>query len=414
MLLELNIKNYKSFKDRASLDMTAAEDVHEHESFVFDRGNTRVLPVAAVYGANASGKSNFFAAVSAMKNEIIGFYKPDTVHQDIKGFIFNKELVEKPSEFEISVLIEDTEYRYGFSRDQNKIFDEWLFEKKYLSNDRLDMMTEENCVYYRNCKEGSLRSEISDITEVEEFEYVNSMISEKELIITSLGKREKSKYKNIFEWFNNKAYVFDYSNADTELATKKLSTDVLKVNSEFLEKFKFIMNMFDDSIKGINIKEELDRNLNKVNRVYTEHKLDDGTNIELPLESESAGTQKLYSILTLILGSFQFGGTMFLDEFDAKLHPLIIRYIINMYHDKSINNGGQLIIASHNIVCLDRRDLRRDEIWFVEKNDQRSELYSLYDFNIEDNEESAEMDFGKSYIMGRFGAVPFKEEINGQ
>ena len=156
MLLELNIKNYKSFKDRASLDMTAAEDVHEHESFVFDRGNTRVLPVAAVYGANASGKSNFFAAVSAMRNEVMGYFKPDIVHQNIKGFVFNTESANEPTEFEISILLGSTEYRYGFSRDQNKIFDEWLFEK-----DSLNLKAEEKCVYYRNCEDNSLRCEIS-------------------------------------------------------------------------------------------------------------------------------------------------------------------------------------------------------------------------------------------------------------
>ena len=409
MLLELNIKNYKSFKDRASLDMTAAEDVHEHESFVFDRGNTRVLPVAAVYGANASGKSNFFAAVSAMRNEVMGYFKPDIVHQNIKGFVFNTESANEPTEFEISILLGSTEYRYGFSRDQNKIFDEWLFEK-----DSLNLKAEEKCVYYRNCEDNSLRCEISNKSETDEIQYVNSMISGRELIITSLGKREKSKYIEVFNWFSIGMFAIDYSDETDENVSKNTITKMLKENQYFLEDLKNIIRMFDNSIINIKIKTELDHNLNEINRVYTEHKLDDGSKIKLPLESESAGTQKLYSLLTLILTSLKCGTVMFIDEFDAKLHPLIIRYIINMYHDKSINNGGQLIIASHNIVCLDRRDLRRDEIWFVEKNDQRSELYSLYDFNIEDNEESAEMDFGKSYIMGRFGAVPFKEEINGQ
>lgn len=410
MLLELNIKNYKSFKDRASLDMTAAEDVHEHESFVFSMGGyIKALPVAAVYGANASGKSNFFAAVNAMRSEIMGYFKPDIVHQNIKGFVFNKESANEPTEFEVSILLGNTEYRYGFSRDQNKIFDEWLFEK-----DSLNIKAEEKCVYYRNCVDRSLRSEISNESEIDEIEYVNSMISERELVITSLGKREKSKYTEVFNWFSMGIFAIDYSDETYENVSKNTITKMLKENQYFLENLKNIIRMFDNSIRNIKIKTELDHNLNEINRVYTEHKLDDGSKIKLPLESESAGTQKLYSLLTLILTSLKRGTAMFIDEFDAKLHPLIIRYIINMYHDKSINNGGQLIIASHNIVCLDRRDLRRDEIWFVEKNDQRSELYSLYDFKTEDSEQASDLDFGKSYIMGRFGAVPFKEEANGQ
>ncbi len=410
MLLELNIKNYKSFKDRASLDMTAAEDVHEHGSFVFSmRGDVKVLSVAAVYGANASGKSNFFAAVNAMRNEVLGFYKSDTVHRNIKGFVFNTESAKEPTEFEVSILLGDTEYRYGFSRDQNKIFDEWLFER-----DNLNLKAEEKCVYYRNCEDNILHSEIDNESEKDEIEYVNSMISEKELILTSLGKREKSKYAEVFNWFKIGMSVIDYSDESGEIGTKDAITDLLKANHYLLDKLKEVIILFDKSIKNIKIEEELDHNLNEINRVYTEHELEGGSKIKLPLESESAGTQKLYTLITWILTSLELGVAMFIDEFDAKLHPLIIRYIINMYHDRSINNGGQLIIASHNIVCLDRRDLRRDEIWFVEKNDQKSELYSLYDFKTEDSEQASDLDFGKSYIMGRFGAVPFKEETNGQ
>ena len=110
----------------------------------------------------------------------------------------------------------------------------------------------------------------------------------------------------------------------------------------------------------------------------------------------------------VLLISLKYGRPCIIDELDSKLHPLLLRYIIKMFSDKSINGGGQLIFSSHNLVCLDSRDLRRDEIWFVEKNNQKSTIFSLYDFK--DETIRKDLDFGKHYLNGRFGAVPFNDE----
>jgi len=107
------------------------------------------------------------------------------------------------------------------------------------------------------------------------------------------------------------------------------------------------------------------------------------------------------------------GGTvMFVDELDSKLHPLVIRKIIQMFSDRNKNKGkGQIIFSSHNLVSLDSSDLRRDEIWFVEKHEQKSVLYSLYDFkDYNQNSVRADLSFGKHYLAGRFGAIPFQAE----
>ena len=99
------------------------------------------------------------------------------------------------------------------------------------------------------------------------------------------------------------------------------------------------------------------------------------------------------------------GKPIFVDELDSKLHPLLLRYIVRQFHDKNVNkNGGQLIFSSHNIICLNSKDLRRDEIWFVEKENQESKLYSLYDFR--DSGARNDLEFGKNYLSGRFGAIP--------
>ena len=110
-----------------------------------------------------------------------------------------------------------------------------------------------------------------------------------------------------------------------------------------------------------------------------------------------------------LLYALLYGGTLFIDELDSKLHPLLLRYIVKLFKNKDINKtGGQLIFSSHNLICLDSSDLRRDEIWFIEKQNQKSTMFSLYDFKEESIRK--DLDFGKHYLSGRFGAIPFNEE----
>ena len=142
---------------------------------------------------------------------------------------------------------------------------------------------------------------------------------------------------------------------------------------------------------------------------YSLHKDDESTISPVPFSIESCGTKKMFFLSMHLISSLHFGRPLFIDELDSKLHPLLLRYIVKMYHDKIDNkSGGQLIFSSHNLICLDSSDLRRDEIWFVEKIDQKSTMFSLYDFKEETIRK--DLDFGKHYLNGRFGAVPFNDE----
>lgn len=403
MLLQFKVKNYKSFAEEAVLDMTATS-IREHTSSLLDVNGNKVLPVAALYGANASGKSNFLKAFDIMKCEVMGRENKETQHAQISGYYYDQELRKEPTEFEVCIVVEGVEYRYGFARDKEKIYEEWLFERKFAKGTR----AKEKCVYYRT--NNKIVSEVRAQKEKKEIEFVNSMLGEGELIITALGKRKKSRYKQVYMWFVQVTFSVFLGDDKEEKVLKEVVAEILFKYEGTLEKIKDGIQLVDPDIIDIKIKKEQNAYMEETYNIYSYHTSESGELIETAFSNESDGTKKLFFLLYLLVITVDLGKTLFVDELDAKLHPLILRYIVRMFTTPEKNTGkGQLIFSSHNLICLDSADLRRDEIWFVEKNRQKSTLFSLYDFKDEDSSVRADMNFGKNYLSGRFGAIPFQE-----
>ena len=263
-------------------------------------------------------------------------------------------------------------------------------------------------IFCVSAKTGEGMTELEN--KIEELFNLKNLDSENELIITNIGKREKCKYDFVYKWFNENSLLIDFSlfNESQGYRDQEL-LELLYENNDDLSKVEKIISLVDPSIVGLNIKKELDYKMNDYFVIYSKHKKSDSSIIEIPFSAESCGTKKMLSLALNFSYSLENGGTLFIDELDSKLHPLLLRYIVQMYTDKSKNKGGgQLIFSSHNLICLDSSDLRRDEIWFVEKNNQKSTMFSLYDFKEETIRK--DLDFGKHYLNGRFGAVPFDDE----
>lgn len=402
MLLQFKVKNFMSFADEAVLDM-AATSIKEHSDSLLEVNGNKILPIAAIFGANASGKSNFINAFNAMAYDVNETVEKGKKHDWIKPYIFDNSLNQKPSEFQIRINIKDIELRYGFSRTQDKVFEEWLFERKFAKNSK----AQEKCVFFRL---GNKLKMITSSVEKKEIEFVNSMLIDSDLLISGIGKRKKIKYSVIYDWFKNIPLKTDNSSDVEEFYLKNIIAGFLYDNDQMKIKVESFLQEFDNSIKGFKITKEKDKNLNDIYKIETCHFCDNGDEKFIPFESESSGTQKLFNLGFIISNTLTNGKVIWVDEFDTKLHPLVLRYIIKQFRDKNTNTGkGQIIFTSHNIVVLDSSDLRRDEIWFVEKNNQKSSLYSLYDFKEDETTIRSDLDFGKHYLSGRFGAIPFQE-----
>ena len=407
MLRKFKFSNYRCYADEVVFDLTAMP-LKEHKETLIETNGVGILPVAAFYGANASGKSTFFMAMDRMSSIIVDRYIAANRNDDIKSrmftspFMFDKALEEKETLFEATIIIDTYEYRYGFTCDKQTILSEYLFKRKVSKN-----KTAEKKIYIRNGK----ALEYGDINKKQrnEVEYCFSMSSEKSLLLTDIGMREKDpELTAVFEWFlDNGASLPMASSAFSEssLCESFVGNMIHKRESNFCEQYKKFINEIDPSISNVISVEETNSDGNKYYIARTVHEYNGGS-FHVRLSAESEGTRKIMIFSLFLLDALECGVCLFLDELDAKMHPLILRRIISMFTDKKTNpNGAQLIFSAHNLVNFNSEDLRRDEIWIVEKTNQKSRIFSLG--SCEEGKVRSDLNFSKCYLDGRFGGVPF-------
>ena len=413
MLLKFSFKNFKSFRNEVTLDLTATK-ITEHSDRNFEVGNVKVLPVACIIGANASGKSNVMEAFSFMCGYIIdslnfagGQVNPDVQNKFLKPvlFLFDSKSRNDGTKFEIYFSMNDDEsekiYQYGFVFKENIIEEEWLNYKSKTS--REDFKT----IFYRGKDE-------NDFSGLEKDKIKNIEVSiQKETLILTLGaKLNESLLLRIYKWVFKNASL-DFGNVAAEILINQTMGVIKNTFNDAVRKdIVEYLSSFDNAIKNIDMKEvEINQiTKQKLLEITFSHKLNDKDEyVELPYQIESSGTQKMLALYPFLKKIFENGGVIFIDELNSKLHPLLLRTIIQMFLNKNINkNKAQLVFTSHDVWQLKSDILRRDEIWFTEKNDEGvSNLYSLSDFVGEDGEKiRKDEDFQKNYLMGKYGAIP--------
>jgi len=408
MLIEFSVGNYKSFKSPVRLSMVAAKlksknkALDESNIFEYTR-SVNMLKTAAIYGANASGKSNFVKAISFMRSFVINSSKESQAAEDIDvdNFRLSTETENMPSFFEIIFSFENIRYRYGFELDNKQIHSEWLFRAKQRE---MNLFLRENGKITHNSafKEGiGLEDKTRD----------NALF----LSVCAQFNGEIS--TNILRWFGNLGIISGIDDLSYRPTTyQKLDS------SYFKRKILSFINEFDLGISDFFVKLE-DHIFNKLPSelfkffpsfelavIHTTHKKYDQNNnyigdeiFELDKE-ESDGTRKAFFFAGPLLDTLENGTILIVDELDARFHPMITCSIIQLFHDKSTNpHNAQLIFATHDTNLLDNQFFRRDQIWFAEKNRfGATDLYSLADFKVR-NDSS----FKKDYISGKYGAIPF-------
>jgi len=395
MLIQFNFKNFKSFKDDTSLDMTATS-ITEHPYNLISSGDEKYIKTAAIYGANASGKSSILEAFKFMQNCIIFSFNRTATTTDIpiKRFAFDSESMKENAEFEVFFKYKNNEYQYGFSLDNKKIFEEWFYLKKENSKNKYINLFERS--------EGKIRCNSKLLKGSENF---IPMVEDKTLFLSIISNAKIPYAKDIFEWFL--APVLDYGDIHFE-------SNLTKRNSPFIENEKYqkelveFLNSIDINIKGIIV--EKPKNDNDKTQIYTKYLMKDKkAYYNMPLSEESSGTQKMFVLFNYLRGSLNKGLPIFIDQLDAKLHPLLLRYILTMFHNENINkNGAQLIYVTHDNYTLTKDIFRRDQIWFVEKDsDSVSHLYSLAEYKSEDDKKvRKDATYNKDYLLGKYGSVP--------
>lgn len=400
MLCQFTVKNYKSICDEVTLDMQAAAITEHNDKVIEGADGELFLPVSAIYGPNGGGKSNVLEAIHTLDSKVLRplcatcdksdcDYKARKI--PVEPFAFTAESRNMPTEFEIFFRSETAEYRYILHIQEEIVI--------YESLDRVKMDTGRRSALLVRDREGI---ELKGI--FAKFK-ISEDLSDTLPLLSYLGITYKKNeiIKDVLDWFEDSIDFLNYGNPYQEIKTAIAKSEDIKTLV-----LKMIQEM-DLDIEDFRIEEKDENHI----EIYTKHVVD-GHSIELTLPEESSGTRKLFGLLPYIAHSLVCGTTLVIDELDAKIHPLLLQHIIEMFTDMTINqHGAQLIFTSHDLSTMNNHVFRRDEIWFVAKGkSQNSKLYSLVEFK-DENGTSIRKDakFDKQYLEGKYGADPYLRRI---
>ena len=426
MLIGFSVGNYRSFKDVVTLSMVAAEDACGNDEL--DKNNVfkvnqqfSLLKSAAIYGANASGKSNLILAFNFVRWFVMNSAKLQITDKiDVEDFRLSTETVDKPSFFEIVFQLKNKTYRYGFEVTQKRVVSEWLFCTPRSRETKIFNRQGDKIEYSKNIEQGnilrgltkkntlflSLAAQFNNSLAVEIVSWFSHLgvVSYLDMeLLKAITLENLSNRQDLIDDVTKLIKKLDLSIDNLEIESRKISSDSLL--QDLPDVVRNIISHSSGEIKSATIKTTI--------RTYHPKYDSTGKMIELEIfdmdKHESDGTKKILALSAPILDTLQRGEVLVIDELDARLHPLMTRSIIELFNSQKTNpKNAQLIFTTHDINLLSHKFLRRDQIWFTEKNHQgATDLYSLVEFaDINNNT------FEKDYIQGRYGAIPFIGDLS--
>lgn len=393
MLIQFSVENYLSIKDKVVLSLLASKDT-EHSEHLIIGGNKNYLKSSVIYGANASGKSNVLNAFWFMVNYVLTSHNQQ-VHKSIDRtpFKFDRETPALPSSFEVIFTANGIRYAYGFSVTDKAVTDEYLY---YYPNGRQALIFE--------------RKDTTDFrftVDVDEQNTLKERTSANKLYLSVASNWSYSKVIPVLEWFASCQIITKHSVADAYgLEAEQLKDD------DYRRVIASMLRVADLGIQALQIR-DTDPLSTLLNDVFTNieavHTVQDTAgnafSYTLNMTEESDGTNSYFKLIGIVKKALDQGTLLVADEMDAHLHPLLTKHLVSLFNSAEFNpNGAQLVFTSHNTNLLDLDVLRRDQIWFTEKDEQTAatDLFSLYDFSIR---KDAKVE--KGYLIGRYGAIPF-------
>lgn len=412
MFISFTAKNFRSIKGKIVLDLQSTNDTVMKESAVFESKNVSLLKSTAIYGPNASGKSNIMKAFVAFKDMVVNSFLLANTTKPLPNQFFElcPGTENKPSFFEFKFLIDNEIYIYGFEIDKQKICKEWLKQekgKKTLFN-RVEQTIETNKNYF---KEGTA--------------VLKKQTVERALFLSVLSNNNATLSRKIIQTIQNISYISGVNRGET----MDDAFGMFLAGGPFAEKMKNFIAEADfgvidieanqkmvlakdiqhipDKFKELLFKEDskiAQRSLKFLHKKYDKDRHEVGTTALDFFSQESEGTQQMFALSSPILKALSNGTTLLIDEIDSSLHPILCQYLISLFNSPKTNpHNAQLVFTTHDISLLDEKLLRRDQIYFTDKNKYgETQLYSLSDVK-----ERKGVNFLKRYMEGRYNALPY-------
>ncbi len=411
MLVAFSVKNFGSVKGEATLNMVASRDASHPENLIHSSG-VRLLSSCALYGANASGKSTIIRALLLMRWLVINSASRPLADAPypLKPFMLEPESRKQPTRFELTCLVNNTRFDYGFHADSRLVYEEWLHS--YPKGQQRKLFTRTMAGDKATFKFGSHWEGDKTLTP--------TLTRPDALFLSVAGNFNHPICKPLVDWFRGKIRNVTWVPSNQSTNTQALSSPESKASI-----LAFLKNA-DLGIAGFTVSETVSEKAadnrrataERILRMYyrdkhevtTLHSGRDASGeptelVSFSLEEESEGAQKIYALAGLWLEVLTNGLILVADELDVRLHPLLTRHLVSAFHRPDTNPfGAQLIFATHDSGLLEPGLLRRDQVWFTEKDEQGSTcLYSLWEIKQVRKEENVR----KGYLTGRYGAIPF-------
>lgn len=412
MLIKFKVGNYLSFKEDVEFSLTANATKEYSETNVFepDFHDIRLLKAGVIYGANSAGKSNLIKGLEFMKNFVLNSAKEFQANEKIpvENFKLNTVSAKRPSAFEIEFIQDNKWYLYGFHVDKEKVSKEYLYEVRRGKN---------TMFFQRAYNEFMLGDKF------EEGEGLEKKTRQNALFISVIAQFNGAIATRIVRWFQTLIFLSDINFAlSTNHSINILSDE--KRKPQLLKILKVANLGFDDIVirrfsiteeQLLNVPEEirklvLSASSNSPEQVLTVHKRYDQNdkpagNVEFTFsKEESLGTQKYFALAGHILDALTQGGIVFIDELDARLHPLLSKLIAQFFNSVKDNpTKAQLVFSTHNTNLLSDKILRRDQVYIIDKDSfGSSKIENLMDKGVRND-----ASFEKDYISGEYDGVPF-------
>jgi len=427
MLVEFSVGNFRSFHEPVTLSMQAARlrarDSDLDRQNVFQANGTSLLRSAAIYGANASGKSNLIRAMSFMRRFVLQSSKESQAEEPIgvERFRLSTAAQEAPAYFQIVFYLDGRRYRYGFEVDEHHVCAEWLYHARQRET-RLFIREGEQFDISRVFREGrGLEGRTRNNT----------------LFLSVVAQFNGELATSLFGWFRTRLNIIS---GLRDVAYGLFTLRRFQESDAFRQRVLAFVREADLAISGINVETRslaetqvpdkvrgLIELLTKraelvaaepqgqegnllVSRVKTAHRVFDEQHNPSGWETfdmedqESEGTQKIFNLSGPLMDTLEKGEVLVIDEMEARLHPFITRAIIQLFNSTQTNpHNAQLIFCTHDTGLLSKQHFRRDQIWFTEKDRYgATDLYSLAELKVRND-----ASFDKDYIAGKYGAVPF-------
>lgn len=429
-LLRFTVQNYRSIADQHSIILTPSKKITDPPlTNVGTNGRTKYLKTISIYGANSSGKSNYVDAMGTMIRLVTRSNKKNPGEKLFyKPFLLDEASDKKPTSFDAEFITEGKHYRYGFSYDREKICEEWLYQ--------ITSLKKEQALFLRDL-EGIGVNEVL----FPEGKDKEEMTEDNRLFMPLVAQLKGEVSKTIFTFFRSGFNVISGLQTEGLEEFTKVMLNERQPGSEEMKKFfgRTQLGFSDVTIKkdkfeGIDFPDDLPDEAKKMLSALSEnHKDDEVLRVETTHgiydqegnlirtkqfkfnDMESAGTEKLFQLAGPIFDTLFDGKILVIDELDAKMHPLLSQELVRLFNDPTRNpNGAQLIFTTHDTNLLSSGMLRRDQIWFTEKdNQERTDLYCMMQLKWPDGTTPRrDGNMERNYIRGRYGAVPYITPFN--